>query len=167
MLSYTIILGCRLISGLLIFIWPLPAIITSTLFDLVDAEFAAKARLNRHVYQLIDKTVDLYWLTLTLIYSYANLITYFNLLFILYLYRFTGQILFYFTKKRFFLFVFANYYENVFIVLFFFSHSSSVYLLLVLVMILKIIQEWFIHIAKLSIREDFLKLGKRRWKKSD
>lgn len=174
MFSYVFVLFLRIISGFLIFFSPIYSLILSTFFDLIDAEFAAKAGLTKNQYQYLDKAFDLFFYTLIVVYCYLEMSFYFPLFLFLYLYRLFGQILFYLTKKRYFLVLFANFFESLFVIFFLvektvlknlFIGNNYLYLVIFVIIALKIFQEWFLHIADLSVRENILKLKKRPWRK--
>ena len=84
-----------------------------------------------------------------------------------------GDIIFFLKNDRRIFIVFPNLFENVFYLIFFsLNYKQLNYLLdqdhflisLTLVILLKIFQEWWIHIAQISIPEDFFG-NKRDWKK--
>lgn len=167
---YYLVILLRIFVAPLIFIWPLPAIILSVFLDLIDADFAHKI-ISKKLYQLIDKNLDLWWFINIIIYSYFNYPDYKIYLLILFIYRLIGQLIYYFSRNRAVLLFFPNFFEWVFILIFFGKNyyplilNRGTYLTIsLIVFIIKIIQEWFLHVADLSIREDFLKI-KRQWKK--
>ncbi|MFA6532547.1 MAG: hypothetical protein WCT22_00940 [Patescibacteria group bacterium] len=160
----------RIIIAPLIFIWPLPAIILSVFLDLIDADFAHKV-ISKKLYELIDKNLDLWWFINIIIYSYFNYPDYKIYLLILFTYRLIGQLIYYFSKNREVLLFFPNFFEWVFILIFLGKNyfpsilqGKTYFLISMAIFSVKIFQEWFLHVADLSIREDFLKI-KRDWKK--
>ena len=168
---YYFIVLLRILAAPLIFILPLQSIILSVFLDLFDAEFAHKV-VSKKKYELIDKNIDLWFYINIMIYSYLNYPDYKVSLFILFIYRFIGQVIYYLGKNRRILLFFPNFFEGMFILIFLGKnyHPSIItgqtfYLILFIIFIIKIFQEWFLHIADLSIREDFLKIKKRSWRK--
>lgn len=144
-----------------------------TFLDLVDAEFAGNHVASKAWYQKMDKMLDLYW--------YAWLLTYvlvfypsFALLFVgLFIYRLIGHILVISGKDRKVLMYFPNLFEYLFFLLFFsktfvslnfLTQGSMLYVSIVILVIFKFCQEYFLHIKKLSIRENVFGL-KRDWRK--
>ncbi|MFA6390117.1 MAG: hypothetical protein WCX78_00055 [Patescibacteria group bacterium] len=160
----------RILTAPLIFVWPLISIILSVFLDLIDADFAHMVVSKKH-YQLIDKNLDLWWFINIMIFSNINYPDYKIFLLILFIYRLIGQFVYYISRYRGILLFFPNFFEWVFILIFFGKNyfplilqGTTYILILIVIFIVKIFQEWFFHIADLSIREDFLKI-KRDWKK--
>lgn len=168
---YYFILVVRLIIAPLIFVWPLTSVIISFLLDLIDGDIAVYA-VSREQYQIIDKTVDFWVYIFEMIYIWINFQDFKLLLLALFLWRFTGMVLFYLTSNRRLFIVFGNYFENVFYLVFFgltfpafnwlIRDTNVYYFAIIAVSILKFFEEWFIHVAQLSVREDFFK-SKRKW----
>lgn len=170
---YFFIVILRILSAPLIFIWPLISIILSFFLDIIDIEFASKGVLTLEKYERYDKALDLWWHIIIMTFSWFYLSDYIFLLLPLFIFRIIGYAIFFIKNNRQIFFVFPNFFENVFILIFFslnfkqlnFLLDKKYFLISILtVMILKIFQEWWIHIAQISIPEDFF--GKKRnWKK--
>jgi phosphatidylglycerophosphate synthase len=140
--------------------------------DLIDGDFAANNALTQDEYEFVDKLLDYWWYLISFIFVYTFLPEWFWLLSLLFAWRTVGEVMFSLTRRREYLFIFANFYENFFI---FFTLQAqfpalkissigiNLYIWSGILVGLKLLQEWFIHIAKLSIREDFFK-WKRNWK---
>lgn len=169
--QYYFVILLRFILPLFIFSYPLYIVIGATLLDAIDGEFAARRVLTKTRYQYIDKFMDNWWYLCVLIYSYSYFNQYFLLLLILFCYRIIGISLFYRMKKRLMLILFPNFFENAFFLIFFSTYFGWSFLLqgqmfyksLLVVFLLKIIQEYWLHIAQKSIIEDVLKLYKHNW----
>ncbi len=157
---YFFIILLRILSAPLIFILPLQSIILSVFLDIIDGDFACKVVTKKN-YQLIDKNLDLWWFINILIYSFINYPNYKTYLLILFLYRLIGQLIFYFNHNRKVLMFFPNFFEWIFFLIFF---GKNYYPFTLIVFLAKILQEWFLHIANLSIKEIIFK-KKRLWRK--
>ncbi len=172
-IRYIFVLILRFIFAPLIFIWPLTSIIVSFLLDVIDIEFASRGVTTLHEYENIDKIFDLWWYVLSLLYSYFKLNQWFGFLLILFLFRLVGDIIFFLKGDRKILMFFPNFFENSFF-LFFFSNyfyginflikPENLYFSLILIFMIKIVQEWWVHWAQISIPEDFFG-KKRKWRK--
>jgi hypothetical protein len=169
--QYYLIIVLRFITPFSIFEFPLFAIISSLFLDNIDTEFASRGIKTKTQNQLIDKIFDTWWYTVVLVYSYFSLNEYFWLLLILYLYRLIGAIVLWSRKDRSLLMLFPNMYENFFFLFFFATHFESLRFLIIgvnfyysifIIALAKLIQEYWLHVAQLSIREDIFKL-KRNW----
>lgn len=174
MFLYIFVLFLRVIFSPLILIWPFISVIVSFSLDLVDGDFAAPV-VTKAQYQLIDKTVD-YWVYIfEMVYSWIYLPSFKWFLLALFIWRTIGTLIFYITSKRKLFIIFGNYFENAFFIFFFakifpnlrFLVENRVALVVSLIAVfsIKAFQEWFIHIADLSVREDIFK-NKRSWKKT-
>jgi hypothetical protein len=130
--------------------------------------------ISKATYEKIDKLLDFYWYVIALIFSLHAFDTYFvTMLSILLLLRFIGTIIYEFTNDRKWLIIFANYFENIFIVILFGEFIPQLSFLLtrevfsivfIIVSILKLLQEVWIHHLNLSFME--LVFGiKEEWKK--
>jgi len=161
----------RIILAPLIFLFPIPIIFILFFLDAIDVEFASRKVLTLNQYEKYDKALDLWWYINALVYSYFYLNTYFIFLFILFIYRLVGDILFFSKGQRKILVFFPNFFENVFFLVFFSLHFNQLsfllnginfYIALFFVCLIKIIQEWWVHFAQISIPEDIFK-KKRTW----
>jgi len=170
---YYFVVLLRILGASLIFIWPLPAIILSFFLDVIDIEFASRNVLTLQIYERYDKALDLWWYFNVMAFSWFYLSDYKYLLLVLFIYRLSGQIIFFVKNNRRIFFFFANFFENVFILIFFSDYFKQLNFLLnkkyffisiFILMSLKLFQEWWIHIAQISIPEHFF--GKKRhWRK--
>lgn len=161
---YFFIILLRIIFGPLILVFPLPSIILSIFLDAIDAEFAHYV-VSKKQYQLIDKLLDLWGYVFELIFALIYL-NYKIFLLFLFLWRMIGTVIFYLIKNRKIFFIFANYFENFFLVIFiskYFDVKTNINLLFFIAFLTKLFQEWFLHISQKSFREDILKI-KRFWK---
>ena len=171
-MSYYFLVIVRIILAPFILIYPAPAILLSLFLDIVDADFAHKI-ISRIKYQIYDKLIDSWVLFFELILSHLLWPQYNIMMTLLFVWRMIGLSIFLNTKKRKILLVFGNYFENIFFLLFFgtfieplnflIENDLYFYLSLITVIVFKMLQEWFIHIADLSIRENVFG-SKRSWK---
>ncbi len=170
---YYFVVLLRILVAPLIFIWPLTAIILSFFLDVIDIEFASRGALTLEKYERYDKALDLWWYFNVMTFSWFYLPNYRYVLLILFIFRTVGEVIFFIKKDRRIFFLFPNFFENIFFLIFFslnfkqlnflldkkyflFSLSASISL--------KIFQEWWVHIAQISISEHFF--GKKRnWRK--
>ena len=166
---YYFVFILRILVAPLIFIWPLLSIIVSFFLDLIDADFAHKV-VSKKLYQIIDKNLDLWWFINVMIYSYIKYPDYKIYLLILFAYRFLGQLIYYISGNRNILLFFPNFFEWVFFLIFLGKNyypsviaGQTFYSILLVIFFVKIFHEWFLHVADLSIREDFFG-KKRQWK---
>lgn len=163
----------RIILPLAIFRSPLFVVVAITFLDAIDVEFASRKVLTRNGYQRIDKCLDTWWYLVALSFSYFFLNQYFIFLAILFGFRIVGLFVFIIKEDRRVLFFTPNLFENAFFLFFlanhfptlnFLIHGTALYKSLLAVFILKMIQEYWIHIAQISIPEHIF--GKKRlWKK--
>ncbi len=170
---YFFIVILRILFAPLIFIWPLISIILSFFLDIIDVEFASKGVLTLEKYERYDKALDLWWYITIMAFSWFYLSDYKIILLILFALRIIGSIIFFIKNNRRIFFIFPNFFENVFFLIFFSTYFKQLNILLgekffyfsiITVITLKIFQEWWIHIAQISIPEHFF--GKKRnWKK--
>lgn len=167
---YYFVVLLRILVAPLIFIWPLTAIILSVFLDLIDADFAHKV-ISKKLYEIVDKNLDLWWFINIMIYSYINYPDYKIYLLIFFIYRVVGQLIYYVSGNRKILLLFPNFFEWVFFLIFLGKNyypsiitGQTFYLILLVIFFVKIFHEWFLHVADLSIREDFFK-SKRNWRK--
>jgi len=168
---YSTFILLRIFFPITIFYIPLIAIISSLLLDTFDAEFASRSSICHSKYEIIDKILDFWWYFWILIFSLVYFKGFIFLLFILFIYRAIGTVLFLRTKKRYLLFIFPNLFENVFLLLFatryyhwvkFITQDNILYFIIG-ISLLKLIQEFWLHIAKISIRKDIFKI-KTHWR---
>ena len=170
---YFLIILLRVLSAPLIFIWPLPAIILSFFLDVIDIEFASKKVLTLSEYERYDKALDTWWYLNVMIFTWFQLPNYRHILLILFIFRSIGEVIFFIKNDRKIFFLFPNFFENIFFLIFFSIYFKQlnfllsekfIFFSLSVVIITKIFQEWCVHIAQISIPEHFF--GKKRdWRK--
>ncbi len=169
---YGVVAMLRLAAGALIFLAPLPAVLASTFLDLIDAEFASMSGFTQSEYERADKTLDIYWYTSALAYIYLTLAPFFPVFLLLYIWRVAGYLFYLRSDNRKMLLLFPNFFENVFLLVFFATaipvlnfllSGPYLYVSLGCAVLLKILQEWYIHGANLSVRESLFRI-KRRWR---
>lgn len=171
-MAYYLILTARVFLAPLILVWPTAAIILSFFLDVIDADFAYKV-ITKKQYQIIDKIVDSWVYIFELIIGWRMIGEFGVLLTALFVWRMIGLAVFLKFRKRHILLIFGNYFENIFFLLYFatvykplnflISTDIALYASIFAVVLAKAGQEWFIHVADLSIREDFFK-SRRHWK---
>lgn len=170
---YFFVVFLRILSAPLIFITPLPAIILSFFLDVIDIEFASQKVLNLSEYEKYDKALDFWWYINIMIFSWFHLPSYKYLLLILFTFRAIGEIIFFIKNDRRVFFLFPNFFENIFFLIFFsiyfkqlnfLLNKEFVYIFISIIIVLKLFQEWWVHIAQISIPEDFFG-KKRKWRK--
>lgn len=161
--AYSVCTLFRLLVPFLLFILPAYSIMLTLILDMVDGEFASRNALTVDEYEKLDKFLDLWWYTGAMVYSIVMSLPFLQLLIVLYIWRLVGELLYFKTNNRILLFIFANYFENIFIAIYvslavpaiFSFMLSGEYLVLLFgsAIVLKIIQEWWIHVQKRSIVE--------------
>lgn len=109
-------LPLRIIAPLAIFQFPLFVTVLVFFLDWIDGMFYYQLDITKIEYNLIDKSLDLYWYTISLIYGVLNL-PYRTLLIGLYALRLVGHLIYYKIKDDGIFVYFPNIYENVFIFL--------------------------------------------------
>ncbi len=153
----------RLLLPLAIFRYPLPAILACLILDAADQSIfqAVAPDADLSGYQSYDKALDVYYLTLAYLSTLRNWTNRFAVSvvrFLLY-YRLIGVVLFESTGERWFLFLFPNTFEYVFI---FYeavrvrwdptrmSRRLMLGATAFIWIVIKLPQEWWIHIAQLD-----------------
>lgn len=143
----------RVLTPFLVFKYPLLTIILVFLLDMADGNFYLQWDIKRSLYNMIDKSLDLFWYTVSIYYTYLNL-PYFQLLLALYVLRLVGHITFYFGRNEKMFLYFPNFYENVFIFIVVAKTVPSLsgylvtplfYYVLIILSIIKMVQELLIH----------------------
>jgi len=171
---YYLIVTLRILVAPLIFIWPLISVILSFFLDVIDIEFASRKILTLNEYERYDKALDLWWYFNVMTFSWFHLTNYRFLLLILFIFRTGGEIIFFIKNDRRIFFLFPNFFENIFFLIFFSIYFKQlhflldkkyIFLSLSSVIIVKIFQEWWVHIAQISIPEHFFG-KKRKWRDS-
>ncbi len=152
----------RLIIPLFIFKWPLWGTLASAIMDLNDWKLINFIGPQDYVfYQNWDKALDLYYLTFAVIMTYKWRDKVAQKLAVgLFFYRLTGDILFWTTQNRIFLFIFPNFFESFFLfyLLFVFICKKTQlfvskkvwFLIFIFVGIPKLINEYFLHVIQVQ-----------------
>lgn len=170
---YYLIVILRILTAPLIFIWPFPSIILSFFLDIIDIELATRGALTLEKYERYDKALDLWWYFNVMIFSWFQLPNYRYILLILFIFRTVGEVVFFIKNDRRVFFLFPNFFENIFFLIFFSIYFKQlnfllgrefIYFSLSIMIITKIFQEWWVHIAQFSIPEYFFG-KKRKWRK--
>jgi len=169
--AYLFIVALRVLTPFLIFFQPLTAIILVTFLDIVDVEFASRRAVSLDEYECFDKILDFWWYSIAMIYAWTYIPEFAVFLLGLYLFRLLGFTIFILTGKRRVLFLFPGFFENVFFVIFFglkidklqfLLAGNNLYVFLFFAFAAKMIQEWWVHWAQISIPEKFFN-KKRNW----
>lgn len=146
--------------------FPLPAIIACLVVDAVDQTiFEQYTSLSLDNYQTYDKSLDVYYLALAYLATIRNWGggPDFEVGRVLWYYRLVGVLLFEYTSSRWMLFVFPNTFEFYFIVLEAYnvrrdsnrlSARQVVSIAAFLWIVIKLPQEWWIHIAKRDVTDE-------------
>lgn len=174
-LNYIILIAARLVSPFLIFVNPLLAVLFMIVFDAFDGLYAARGGIKSIEYQHIDKTLDLVWYTITfaLVILDPRFYIFRELLALLYAYRLFGFFVFLKTHQRKLFLLFANFYENVFILILigvivpqlsFLIEPPFLVPMFALVIMLKLIQEYIAHFVTGSVMERYFDV-EMKWAK--
>lgn len=170
---YYFIVLLRIVAAPLIYVWPLLSVILSFFLDVVDIEFASRKVLTLSKYERYDKVLDTWWYINVMIFVWFQMPNYRYILLILFVFRTIGEVIFFIKNDRRIFFLFPNFFENIFFLIFFSIYykplhfllsEKYIYLSLSVVIIAKIFQEWWVHIALISIPEHFFG-KKRKWRK--
>ncbi|WP_051681742.1 hypothetical protein [Cellulomonas sp. HZM] len=162
-----LVVGARLLVPLLIGRWPLPAIIASLVIDGVDNSlFQAFTDLDLTNYQSYDKALDVYYLAITYLAVLRNWRDPFSVKVVaaLWYYRLVGVLAFELTGARWLLLAFPNTFEYVVIAIEVvrtrwdarrLSRSAVLWLTAAVWVVVKLPQEWWIHVAQLDFTDEF------------
>lgn len=156
LILYGISFICRLTVPFLLFLVPSYSIMIALFLDTIDGEFASRGALTVDEYEKLDKLLDLWWYGGAVIYTMYAQLPFQNFLLLLFILRVCGELIFFLNSSRFALFIFANYFENFFIAVYLSVHFpvlSNIPILFVLAFVLKVLQEWWIHIKQGSATE--------------
>jgi len=163
-----LVIGARLVVPLFIPRFPLPALITSLVIDAIDQTiFQRFTSLDLSGYQSYDKSLDIYYLTIAYTAVLRNWTNGFavEIARFLWYYRLVGVVLFEITGTRAVLFVFPNTFEYYVIAIEAIrlgwdirrlSHKALIGITAFIWIVIKLPQEWWIHIAGLDFT-DFMK----------
>ena len=168
LIVFWIVVLSRLLIPLAIPRFPLPAILAALVLDAIDQTiFQQFTNLNLDGYQGYDKALDIYYLTVAYISTLRNWTSLFAFKMgrFLWYYRLLGVVLFEFIGNRALLFIFPNTFEYFFIYYEIvrlrwdprrLSKKAIVIATAAIWIIIKLPQEYWIHIAQLDMT-DFLK----------
>ncbi|MDO8551245.1 MAG: hypothetical protein Q7S03_01000 [bacterium] len=157
-----LIIGLRVFLPFLIFFHPLLVFLLFNLLDFIDYTFFVKLGTKQKDYQMVDKALDLFSQFFIMLFGLST--PYAPFFLFLFSFRLFGSLLYFFTRKHIFFLVFPNLIEVLFL-----AHLLSLYLggyffpLLLILFLLKVLQEYFIHIQIYRLRTPLLvlELGKR------
>jgi hypothetical protein len=159
----------RTILPLYIFINPLVGIFIAIITDLIDHEILVRwQKMSRHLYQLQDKYLDQFWYFLIIIFLFINQAPpIVNIIVIsTFLYRIVGQILFVKSKNELYFLIFPNLMEPYFWLYILYPNSyqnpKSLLNWTIIILTLKLYQEYFIHISKSSLLNNLLNLKTKK-----
>jgi hypothetical protein len=167
-LIFVIVVGLRLGVPLLIFRYPLPAILACLVIDAADQTiFQNYTDLNLDGYQGYDKALDVYYLAIAYLSTFRNWADPFaaRTAQVLWYYRLVGVVVFELTQIRAMLLVFPNTFEYFFIAYEVvrlawnparLSHRQVIGMAAFIWIFIKLPQEWWIHVAQLDFT-DFMK----------
>jgi hypothetical protein len=165
---FLVVVGARFLVPLLIPRFPLPAIVAALVIDAADQTiFQQFTDLNLDGYQSYDKALDIYYLTVAYLSVFRNWTNGFavDVARFLWYYRLVGVMAFEITEERWLLLVFPNTFEYYFIAYELvrtmwdprrMSHKAVVAVAAGIWVIIKLPQEWWIHIAQNDFT-DFMK----------
>ncbi|GAA3810298.1 hypothetical protein [Cellulomonas soli] len=164
---FVLVLGLRLVVPLFIPRFPLPALIAALVIDGVDQTvFATFTDLPLDNYQSYDKALDIYYLTIAYLAVIRNWRAPFSLWLAagLWYYRLVGVLAFELTGERWLLMVFPNTFEYVVIAIEVvrtrwdagrLSRKALVWIAALIWVVIKLPQEWWIHVAQLDFTDEF------------
>ncbi len=165
---FLLVVGARLGIPLLIFRFPLPAIVASLVLDAADQTiFQNNTDLDLTNYQGYDKALDIYYLAIAYMSTFRNWADSFaaRTAQALWYYRLVGVVLFELTEARAVLLIFPNTFEYFFIAYEVvrlawnparLGHRQIIVLVASIWIFIKLPQEWWLHIAMLDFT-DFMK----------
>jgi len=165
---FFVVVGARLGIPLLIFRFPLPAIVAALVLDAADQTiFQNNTDLDLTNYQGYDKALDIYYLSIAYLSTFRNWGDSFaaRTAQFLWYYRLVGVVLFELTQARALLIIFPNTFEYFFIAYEVvrlawnparLSHRKVIGMAAFIWIFIKLPQEWWLHIAQLDVT-DFLK----------
>jgi len=165
---FVIVVGLRLGIPLLIFRYPLPAILAALVLDAADQTiFQNNTNLDLTNYQGYDKALDIYYLSIAYLSTFRNWGNPFaaRTAQFLWYYRLVGVVVFELTQARAALIIFPNTFEYFFIAYEVvriawnptrLSRRHVIGMAAFIWIFIKLPQEWWLHIAKLDFT-DFMK----------
>jgi hypothetical protein len=164
-LVFAVVFVARLALPLLIAHYPIPGIVSCLVIDAVDQTiFQRFTSLDLANYQTYDKALDVYYLTLAYLPTIRNWAggPDFAVGRFLWYYRLIGVALFEYTSARWLLLVFPNTFEYYFIAIEAYKlrrdpnklSARQVYIVAAAIwVVIKLPQEWWIHIARLDVTD--------------
>lgn len=113
LLSYIFIIALRIVTPVLIFVYPFFITLFSFILDTVDSELAFRGKVSWRKYSSFDKALDYWWYIFIFIYS-INL-GIFPIILILFVLRSIGQLAFLATREEKYFVFFPNILEIYFL----------------------------------------------------
>lgn len=165
-----VVLALRLVVPLLIPRFPLPALLASLVIDGVDGGiFSALTDMDMDWYQSFDKALDVYYLAIAYLAVRRNWPDRFSVALIagLWYYRLVGVLAFELTGARWLLLVFPNTFEYAVIAIeavrtrwnpLRISRRALVITVAAIWVVIKLPQEWWIHVAQLDFTDEFARV---------
>lgn len=165
-----VVLALRLVVPLFIPRFPLPALLASLVIDGVDGGiFSAFTDMDMDWYQSFDKALDVYYLAIAYLAVRRNWPDRFSVALIagLWYYRLVGVLAFELTGARWLLLVFPNTFEYAVITIeavrtrwnpLRISRRAYVVTVAVIWVVIKLPQEWWIHVAQLDFTDEFARV---------
>lgn len=170
---YEFVVILRILVPVTLFKFPFFGFIGSLFLDGIDAELASHRILSQRHYEIVDKFLDFWWYCVVYLYIVLHNADFIWLMAFLLIFRAIGDTFYLLKKDRKYLFFFPNFYENVFILIFlgtniplfkFLIVGKAFYVSLIGVFILKILQEYWLHVINGSVSEKLFGL-KKNWLK--
>lgn len=112
-LAFWVLLAARVVLPVAIFWRSGVSAIVHLVLDILDGGAACQGVMRAEDYQKIDKLLDWWWFVFILGWIYMNMNSYFLVMFILFLWRTIGEMMFFGSGKRGWLVVFPNFFEFV------------------------------------------------------
>lgn len=156
-----ILVGLRFVVPPLMLWFPIPGVLATLFLDVVDGDLLGWLGMSEESYQFIDKIADFYGYIFMMILGLNWPIR--NILAILLTYRTVGQLLFLITNERLVLLLFPNFFEALVLVFIglmmwrrgvesaYQTYRTYLWQIWVLIITLKILNEWQLHFAQISI----------------
>ena len=156
MLGLFLVILTRIISAIIMFFFPITGYLLTVFTDVTDLWILLifNSAFNIH-YNIIDKIIDFFTLTIALIISLKFDKILKNTSIFLYIWRLIGFFLFFLINNKFLLFLFPNIFENFFLFCiiqrkFFVNFKitkKNIWYILILVTLPKLFHEWFLHVS--------------------
>lgn len=112
-LAFWVLSGARVVLPVLIFNLPVVSAVLHLVLDILDGGAACHGVMKLEDYQKIDKLLDWWWFVFILVWVYLNMSSYFLVMFILFLWRTIGEMMYFGSGKREWLLIFPNFFEFV------------------------------------------------------